>query len=460
MIEDEMLIVRIALAAAALPAFAQDTRKVAEPVIPPACATLKARIGRAGGSISPDDENKPDTARIQKALDGCDAGHAVILERASARLDAFLSGPLNLRRGVTLVISRGAWLYASRNPREYDLRPGVCGTITEDGHGCKALINGNAAPDAGVMGEGVIDGRGGETIAGQSITWWNLADRARAGGNQNNPRLLSLSHCDNFTLYRVTLMNSPNFHVGYNSGDGFTVWGVRIWSPERARNTDGIDPGNSTNVTIAYSYFHTGDDQIAIKAGAGSPTTHMTIAHNHFYTGHGMSIGSETFGGASAIRVSDLSIDGADNGLRIKSNITRGGLVHDVVYEDVCIRDTANPIMLDTNYSAGASKADNRPPVFRDITFRNVDVAGGGRITLEGVDSAHPVEVVMDNVFFENPARYQVSAAHAIVKAGPRGFNLPLRGIEQQGHDVAVAGNAASAAAIGCANRFVDFPLQ
>ena len=55
---------------------------------------------------------------------------------------------------------------------------------------------------------------------------------------------------DNFTLYRITLKNSPNFHVSYSSGNGFTVWGVKIQAPKRARKTDGIDPGNSTNVTI------------------------------------------------------------------------------------------------------------------------------------------------------------------------------------------------------------------
>ncbi|MGP8244850.1 MAG: glycosyl hydrolase family 28 protein [Bryobacteraceae bacterium] len=95
----------------------------------------------------------------------------------------------------------------------------------------------------------------------------------------------------------------------------------------RRLNTDSIDPGNSTNVTITHCYLHTGDDQVAIKAPAGAPTTHMSITHNHFYSGHGMSIGSTTDGGASNILVSDLTIDGADNGLRIKSNITRGGLV-------------------------------------------------------------------------------------------------------------------------------------
>jgi polygalacturonase len=449
----------IAVACAAtllvLPGTAQDTRKVLEPSIPPACSTLKAKIGRAATSIAPDDETKLDTARIQAAIDACPAGRAVVLQRAAQRTDAFLSGPLQLRRGVTLVVDRGAWLFASRNPRDYDLKPGVCGTITEQGHGCKALITGDSVADAGVMGEGVIDGRGGETILGQNLTWWHLADRARAGGSQNNPRLLVLNKCDNFTLYRITLMNSPNFHVGYNGGNGFTAWGVKIWSPERARNADGIDPGNSTNVTIAYCYIHAGDDQVAIKAPAGAPTTHMSIVHNHFYSGHGMSIGSTTDGGASAIRVSDLSIDGSDNGLRIKSNITRGGLVHDVVFEDVCIRDTANPILMDTSYSAHVSQADNRPPVFRDITVRNVRVEGGDKVTLEGLDATHRVGIQFDNVVFDDPQRIQVSATHADVKAGPGAFDLKVAGT-----DVTVSGSAGKSTRNACTDKFVPFPLK
>jgi polygalacturonase len=434
-------------------AFAQDTRTVTEPKIPPPCTVLKAQIGRAAQSIAPEDESKPDTARIQKALDGCTPGRSVVLERASARLDAFLTGPLQLRRGVVLAISGGAYLYASRNPRDYDLRPGVCGTITQGGRGCKALINGAKTPDSGVMGDGVIDGRGGEPMLGQNISWWNLADQARAGGTQNNPRLMELNGCNNFTLYRVTLMNSPNFHVGYRNGDGFTVWGVKIWCPERARNTDGIDPGNSTNVTIAHSYLHTGDDQVAIKAGAGAPTTHMSIVHNHFYSGHGMSIGSETEGGASAIRVSDLTIDGSDNGLRIKSNITRGGLVRDVVYEDVCIRDTPNPVYMDTAYSAHQSESSDKPPVFRDITVRNVRVEGAGKVTLEGLDAAHRLGIGFDNVVFDDPSKIKISAKHADVRIGPGPFNLKVAG-----ENVALSGVAGQGAATSCSGRFVDFP--
>ena len=134
------------------------------------------------------------------------------------------------------------------------------------------------------------------------------------------------------------------FFVAYNRGAGFTSWGVKIWAPQRARNTDGIDPINATNVTIAHCYISTGDDHIAIKAGTGPPTTHMSIPHNHFFAGMGIAIGSETDGGASDILVNDLSVDGADNGIHIKSNNTRGGLVKGVTYEDVCIRQTQRPI--------------------------------------------------------------------------------------------------------------------
>ncbi len=435
---------------------AQDTRQVKEPSIPPACTRLKANIGRAASSIAPEDESRLDTARIQGALDACPAGQSVVLEPSSARKDAFLSGPLTLRRGVALVVARGAYLYASRDPRDYDTGRGVCGTITTTGGGgCKALITGDNIRDAGVMGDGVIDGRGGEIMIGQRISWWNLADQARTGGTQNVPRLIALNHCDNFNLYRITLMNSPNFHVRYSNGNGFTAWGVKIWCPERARNTDGIDPGNSTNVTITNSYLHTGDDQVAIKAGAGAPTTHMSIVHNHFYTGHGMSIGSETDGGASDILVSDLSIDGADNGIRIKSNITRGGLVQNIKYEDVCIRDTENPIYMDTNYSAHASQASDKFPVFRGITLRNITVEGAGKVTLEGYDAEHRLGMQFDGVVFTDPDKIKISAKHADLKVGPGAFNLHVAG-----EDTNVTGSAGKGGKNACAGKFVAFPLR
>ncbi len=359
---------------------------------------------------------------------------------------------MQLRTGVTLEVDAGVILFASTNPRDYDLKPGICGTIDQSGHGCRALINGDHIEDAGVMGDGIIDGRGGEKILGQDITWWELADKARAGGNQNNPRILILSHCDNFTLYKITLRNSPNFHVDYKSGNGFTVWGVKIYSPKRARNTDGIDPGNSTNVTITHSFIDTGDDNVAIKAGAGLPTTHMTISHNHFYSGHGMSIGSETNGGASAIRVTDLSMDGGDNAIRIKSNWSRGGLVRDVVYQDVCIRDVTNPILMDTHYSPVGMDA-GLIAVCEVIRLRDGGIYGGGKVPLDGYSWENRLKMTFDNVYGDVAGGVRVMASHALLTKGPGPVNLNL-----SGEDVKVTGYSVKGVPNSCVNKFAPFP--
>jgi len=385
-------------------AHAQDRRRVTEPVIPPSCAVLAAT------NTWPVHEDSPDTVRLQAALDRCTPGRAVELKSSGAG-DSFLSGALTLRRGVTLLIDAGVTLYASRDPKDFEVSPGSCGVVNEKGRGCRALLNGDNVPDAAVMGDGVIDGRGGATLLSQQVTWWQLADQARAGGTQNNPRLVELKGCNNFTLYRITLRNSPNFHVFFRDSDGFTAWAVKIRSPKRARNTDGIDPANSTNVTITQSWIDTGDDNVAIKAGSGRPSTNITISHNHFYSGHGMSIGSETDAGVSAIRVFDLTIDGADNGIRIKSNASRGGLVHDVVYEDVCIRDTRNPLFFDTHYTP-PGKATNLIPRFEDITLRNVRIDGPGKLTFDGYDAAHLLAVTLDHVSLFDPQNTELAAAY------------------------------------------------
>ena len=404
----------------AIAAFAQDTRNVVEPQIPPVCTTLIA--SQFSKNLV---ENQPDTQRIQKALDDCKPGQAVRLT-ADAAHDAFLSGPLELRAGVTLLIDANTTLFASMNPRDYDVSPGKCGIVDQSGRGCQPLIGGNGVANAAVMGDGVIDGRGW-------AKWWDLAEQARRGGNQNCPRLIVLSHCDNFTLYRITLKNSPNFHVYYGAGNGFTAWGVTIKTPRTARNTDGINPGSSTNVTIAHCSIDTGDDHVAIKAGGHC--SHMTIAHNRFYAGHGISIGSETYGGADSIRVTDLSIEGADNGIRIKSNSGRGGLVRDILYEDVRIRNTKNPILMDTDY-AHFGRGGDKLPTFTDIILRNVQILTTGKITLQGYDTTHRLGIMFDNVRAVDP---KIFATHADIFLGPGPVNF-----RPTGEDVKVSGTVHS----------------
>ncbi len=433
-------------------ASAQDTRTVVEPRIPEACTVLEANLSADHGRLTDAQEKNEDTQRIQQAIDQCEAGHSVKL-RSKGKRHIFLSGPLQLRRGVTLWIDSETALFASRNPRDYDVTPGSCGLVNDKGHGCKSLLLAAAAPDSGIMGDGVIDGRGGATILGGDQTWWDLAHIAKVQDKaQNCPRLLLVQHSDNFTLYRITLRNSPNFHVLVDQTNGFTAWGVHIDTPGTARNTDGIDPSSSTNVTITHSYIRTGDDDVAIKAGRGGPSTHMTIEHNHFYSGHGMSIGSETNGGASNILVRDLSIDGADNGIRIKSDMSRGGLVHDVLYDDICVRGVKNPIVMTPHYS---NRPGNLMPVYRDIRLHDVHILTPGVYTFEGDDAQHPVEVSLDNVVADGLSDSKIHATFAKIALGPAMGNLIPQG---DGVSTSNVPDGKPAQAVACQDRFPAYP--
>src|SRR6187455_102864 len=122
------------LAASVAPTvFAQDSRVVKEPVIPPACVSLPAALVSVGDTtVAASDESKLDSPRIQQAIDQCGAGKSVRLVASGAKR-AFLSGPLQLRAGVTLVIDSGVTLFASRDPRLFDITPNACGILSTAG---------------------------------------------------------------------------------------------------------------------------------------------------------------------------------------------------------------------------------------------------------------------------------------------------------------------------------------
>ena len=437
---------------AALQLHAQDTRNVAEPHFPPACTTLAARLSAPHGVLSDAAENMPDTRRIQDAIDHCTPGQAVEL-KASGTNHIFLTGPIALKPGITLLVDSNTALFASRNPRDYDIAPASCGIVTSQrGRGCKSLITVNDAPASGIMGDGSIDGRGGATLMGLKESWWDLAKRAKVMDlSQSVTRLISVNHSDGFTLYRITLRSSPNFHVSVQQTNGFTAWGVKIQTPRTARNTDGIDPSSSTNVTITHCYIATGDDNVAIKTGASGPAAHITVADNHFYSGHGMSIGSGTSGGVDHVLVSGLTLEGADNGIRIKSDRSRGGLVENVSYENVCMKDVANPIVLNSMYTIFPG---DLIPVYRNIVLKDVRSVTPGYTTVLGVDAEHKVGVRFDNVTIDGLTPKYIAAEHASVEIGPqRGNFVPA------GSDVSVRddGNV-PATPLSCSNRFVPFP--
>jgi polygalacturonase len=464
---------------------AQDTRQVTEPKIPASCTQLPAQLRATGDKLAEADESKLDTARIQSALDKCKPGMAVELRPASGN-NAFLSGPLEMRSGVTLLIDEGVTLFGSRNPADYEVKtdgatPGLCGTIATGAPpavfpapqrpaprgGCRPFISINDAKDVGIMGDGVIDGRGYAKLLGKDYSWWEMARKAEPKNERYfTTRMIVASHADGLVLYRITLHNSTNFHVSVNQTNGFTAWGVHLLTPTTkgmdARNTDGIDPGSSTNVTVAHSWIDNGDDNIAIKTG----TTHMSVLDNHFYSGHGMSIGSETYSGDSYLLVDGLTEDHTTSGIRIKSNVTRGGPVHDLTYQNICMRGVKNPIAISPYYTNQTTEGFEDPkytgdriPDYKAITIRKVIDTTPGDVLIAGLNDDHRTEVTLDGVRVDGITPQQIHGHFATVTLGPTGTNLDFSATDIKVIKATSAStSAAKEDAFTCDGKFV--PMQ
>ena len=449
---------------------AQDTRSVTEPAIPEVCQTITARYSDA--SLDAADQacakkaSACDTERIQQAIDECTAKAINGKERLAVELaastanNAVLVQPIQLKAGVTLLVEAGVTVYGSVNPRDYDTTPGRCGTIDARGGGCYPLIRIDDARDTAIMGEGAIDARGGHVMLGSDQSWWQIARAAEPTGlKQSCPRLIVANHADGLTLYKITLRNSPNFHVAVNHTDGFTVWGVTIDTPKTARNTDGIDPGTSTNVTITHSFIRTGDDNVAIKGGV----SHISVTHNYFYDGHGMSIGSGATPPVTNVYVSDISLQDTANGIRIKSDVTRGGLVDTAVYENICMRNVELPIGIDPFYNGTTidpftdpGHKGDRIPVDKGIVLRNVRSVTTQPVLMAGWDAAHSLDITLDGVVIDGIQPKDIHMQYANVRIGPGGVNFTPTGT-----GVTVDGSMpAKPRAFSCEGRFPAFPGQ
>jgi polygalacturonase len=450
-----------------------------EPTIPSGCFTVSAprtvKPRANDGTNTLANTLVPESEMERLDNDFITAGFAggyecVELTAGPHGANAFLIGQLKLTSFQTLVIDKGVTVYASRNPQSYGAQ---CFVIDQSGAVADTSVTGDLYFDCGavimatgdhvaIMGEGTIDGQGGEPLIGVSpptksigtggdptvppgsFSWWNVSDFQRhdtramgsGPGSAPNPALVRVDNATNFILYKVHLYNSPFFHVQLNS-DRFVVWGVDIRTPYGntssagqalsnyvARNTDGIDPGAGTGVTqngyIVGTTISTGDDMIALKGSEKGGANNIVIAHNHFGTGHGMSLGSGTIQGITNVHVYDLTMDGdvpidpltsgSDiNGLRIKSYTGAGGWVRNILFEDVCTRDEAYPIDVTASYTANPIIDPlGVPPDFQNITvkdFHQINVNGPQHATqvtvsVEG-DTTHMATVTFDNVWVE-----------------------------------------------------------
>ncbi|KAF5739192.1 hypothetical protein HS088_TW12G00393 [Tripterygium wilfordii] len=188
-----------------------------------------------------------------------------------------------------------------------------------------------------ITGQGMFDGRG--------WSWWQSVRDA----NQR-PIGTTFKHCDNLQLQGFTHVNSGSLHISIVYSNQVFISKLRIFAPESSPNTDGIDVGYSSNVSIRHIDIATGDDCIAIGGGS----SYINIRGVRCGPGHGISIGSLGKNGRSdkveQVRVKNCTFVGTSNGVRIKTWQGGSGYAEQISFQKIRLRNVTNPIIIDQFY--------------------------------------------------------------------------------------------------------------
>ena len=345
------------------------------------------------------DGQQSNTASFRKAITaGREAGGGQVVVPAGT----FVTGPIELAANIALVLEKGATIRASENFADYD---------TVD-HKVLPLIGGKRLTNIAILGAGTIDGAG--------APWWKRFRAERAAGvpqqgqprqpgqpqESPRPKLVLLTDCANVLIRGVTLKDAPQFHLVPQRCHDVTIEDVTITAPADSPNTDGIDPSSSREVLIRHCAIDVGDDNVAFKSNPGDgPTENVLVTDCTFKHGHGASVGSNIGGGIRNIVVQNCTFDGADNGIRIKSARDRGGLVENVTYRHITMKNVGVAITLNLFYFDKAAQQERKSAVVTPTT----PVIRGVRITdviVEGAKTAGDIvglpEMPIDKVTLEN----------------------------------------------------------
>jgi len=404
------------------------------------------------GAIS--DGQTLNTQAFAKAIAACAAagGGKVIVPSG-----LWLTGPIEFRSNINLVVERGALIQFTADHTQYPMIKGAAASP----------IYGAELKNIAITGEGIIDGAGDSwrplkkekatekqwkevtstgVISKDGKIWWptkeamdgeefikqlkkNSAKPTDAellpARDFLRPYMVMFSKCDNVLIEGVTIRNSPKFIFYPTRCTNLTLRYANFFNEWWAQNGDAIDISACKNVVIYKCNVSAGDDGICMKSSGGkggeteeSALENILVAGCTVYHGHGgFVIGSNTDGGMKNIFVTDCNFIGTDIGIRVKSNAGRGGYVRDIYISNIFMKDIINEaVSFDTFYEdvvAGKNKDEvkttlrDKTPVFRGFYLSNIVCNGAATaISITGLPEMPVSQIHFDNVTISSREGY------------------------------------------------------
>ncbi|ACI65105.1 predicted protein [Phaeodactylum tricornutum CCAP 1055/1] len=367
---------------------------------------------------------RDDTAAFEQAIDiirSNGGGRLIIPGAPDGSFNLYRIRPINLTSHLVLFLQKNAVITAIADESVWPLIP----PLPSYGQGrdhvgprYSSLLHGEYLTNITIRGEpdspGIIDGQG--------RYWW---DRRRHNRDRyTRGHLVEFMYSSRIRMYNLRLQNSPFWTNHFYDCDDVHVQNVHVKAPWSSPNTDGWDPDSSRNVLIEDSTYRGGDDCVAIKSGwdcfgidYDTPSENITIRNVTCQGPYaGIAIGTEMSGGVRNVTVENVTFTYANKPANIKTGNTRGGYVHDVVYQNIRITGHIDQaIHVDMyhyhntpNPSCSNNYQPNQLPHLRDLYFFNFE---GTQALTESHEVFHfvglpesPIEYVfLENISFPTP---------------------------------------------------------
>lgn len=298
------------------------------------------------------------TVAIQKAIDACAShGGGIVYFKPGV----YVTGSVFVKSNVQLRIDKGVLILGSQNFSDYpEIDTRIAGIEMK---WPAALINLINVKNAAVTGHGIINARG-------KFCWdkyWSTRKEYDAKGlrwivdyDVKRVRTILVQNASDVTVKEITCKNAGFWTVQLLYSHHVTVDAVVIKNNEDGSgpSTDGVDVDSSSWVLIENCDIDCNDDNFCLKAGrdwdglrVNRPTEYVVIRKCIARRGAGLvTLGSETSGGIRHIFATDLSAKNTDNGLRIKSALTRGGIIEDIYFQNSTLDSVKNVFQFNLNW--------------------------------------------------------------------------------------------------------------
>jgi hypothetical protein len=345
------------------------------------------------------------TTAIQKAIN-------FIHENGGGKLifyvGRYLTGTIELKSNVQIVLNEGAILVGSTNIYDYNIDTPY-----------SSFIYAKNAENIAITGKGVIDGQGREVA-------YNLIDQIHKGiirdelkydrPASRRPRGIYFRECKNVEIDGIVIKNTADWVQVYDQCENLKINNITVDS-KAFWNNDGLDIVDCKDVLVTNSFIDATDDAICFKSHDATKMCENVEVRNCVArsSANGIKFGTVTSGGYKNFKIINNKVyDTYRSAITIAT--PDGGVIDNIWVDSLYAYNTGNAIYL----RIGARWNKGRTGTMSNITIQNMYAEIPATKPDAGYSYEGPVEDLPRNI----------SPASIVGLPGQDITNVTLRNIE------------------------------